>query len=111
MKIAVIGSRGINDIDIAPFIPNDVSVIISGGAKGVDTLAYKFAKQRGIETVIFDPDYSSFGKLAPLIRNKQIVNAAELIIAFWDGKSRGTKFTIDFANSQGKTVKIYFVDS
>lgn len=60
-----------------------------------------------IKKLILLPDYAKNGKAAPLIRNKLIVKNAEIIIAFWDGKSRGTKFTIDYAKRIGKEIKIY----
>jgi len=84
---------------------------VSGGARGVDTLAEKYADKNDIPKLIFLPDYAKYGKIAPLIRNKKIVDNSDIIIAFWDGVSRGTKFTIDYAKAQGKKVIVYIFNS
>lgn len=106
MKLAIIGSRGVNSFDLTPFIPKSTTEIVSGGAKGVDTIARRFAEERGIKLTEFLPEYSKYGKSAPIIRNKMIVNNADAILAIWDGSSKGTAFTIDFAKKQGKQVII-----
>ena len=96
MKIAIIGSRGIKN---AP-IDHHVSVgdeIVSGGAEGVDTCAAKYAREKGIKLTVFLPEYSLYGRGAPLVRNRKIVEYADKVIAFWDGKSKGTLFTINYA--------------
>lgn len=107
MKIAIIGSRSLINAEISRYIPGNVTEIISGGAIGIDTLAEKVADERRISKSIIRPEYDKYGKKAPLIRNKEIVERADYIIAFWDGKSRGTKFTIDYAKKLNKKVRIY----
>lgn len=106
MKLAIIGSRNIQDFDLSLVVPTSTAEIISGGAKGVDTIARRFAEERGIKLTEFLPEYSKYGKSAPIIRNKMIVNNADVILAIWDGSSKGTAFTIDFAKKQGKQVII-----
>jgi len=106
MKVAIIGSRNL-DINIEKHLPKNISLIISGGAIGIDTLAEKYADKNNIPKLIFLPDYQKHGKAAPLIRNKLIVDNADIIIAFWNGFSRGTKHTIDYAKKQGKEVIVY----
>ncbi|MBR6562911.1 MAG: hypothetical protein IKK70_03120 [Clostridia bacterium] len=109
MKVAIIGSRGITNADIGKYIPPDTTLIISGGARGVDTLAERYADEHGIEKLILLPQYELYGKNAPLIRNKAIVEHADLVIAFWDGSSHGTRFTIDYAKGRKIPCRIYIV--
>lgn len=99
MKIAVIGSRGvINSVmileKIMQNIPENCSEIVSGNAVGVDTLAKTAAGKLKLKYTGFDPNYIRFGKNAPLIRNVQIVRYADLILAFWDFSSDGTRHAI-----------------
>lgn len=109
MKVAIIGSRGITAAEIDKYIPPDASLIISGGAVGVDTLAERYADKHGIEKLIILPKYDLYGRSAPLIRNKQIVDHADLVIAIWDGASTGTKYTIDYAKRRQVPCEIYIV--
>ena len=109
MKVAVIGSRGIRNADLSKYIPEEAELIISGGAIGIDTLAEKYASERGIKTLVLKPNYELYGKTAPLIRNKIIVDSADLVIALWDGISRGTQFTVSYAQRQGVPVRLYIL--
>ena len=103
MKVAIIGSRGLQPtINIEPK-PDE---IISGGAKGVDTCAAIYAKENGIKLTEVLPDYKKHFKSAPLIRNQQIVEMADIVYAYWDSKSRGTLFTINYAKKLKKPVII-----
>lgn len=95
MKLAIIGSRNIFIDDLGSYLPNNVTEIVSGGAKGVDTCAKEYAHQNNLIMTEFLPEYSKYGKRAPLKRNIQIIEYADEVLAFWDGKSRGTKFVID----------------
>jgi hypothetical protein len=106
MKIAVIGSRGISRIDCDRIGARHGDVIVSGGARGVDSLAAAWARRNGLAVVEHLPDYASYGKAAPHVRNRKIVADADRVVAFWDGKSRGTKSTIDKAVLHGKRVDI-----
>lgn len=104
MKLLIAGSRSIKTLDISPFIPEGTDFIISGGAIGVDTLAERYADVHRLSKLILRPDYASFGKGAPLVRNKTMVEIADQVLIFWDGVSRGTKFTADYAARLGKKV-------
>lgn len=108
MKIAVIGSRNL-DIDLSPYIPAYASVIISGGANGVDRSAARYARENGLELVEFLPRYDRFGRMAPLRRNDEIVDAADCVLAVWDGKSRGTKYVIDRCMRLGKQIEVVMI--
>lgn len=136
MKIAVIGSRKFKDTQFAGniimkelifAIPDheiggEMPILISGGAKGIDTLAEETAKNQRIQTKIFKanwkdlshPDaviktgkYGKYDAMAGFRRNQLIVDAADKVIAFWDGKSSGTKDTIARAIKAGKPLDIY----
>lgn len=107
MKVAVIGSRGLVVNDLSKFLPKDTTEIVSGGAKGIDTCAENYAKQKNIQVKIFLPEYEKYGKAAPLKRNIEIVRYADMVLAFWDGKSRGTKFVIDKCKEMNKPFKVY----
>lgn len=106
MKIMIAGSRSILHFDLEKYIPEDTELIISGGAKGVDTLAEQYADRRGISKLILRPDYRRYGRAAPLIRNRKMVDLADRIIIIWDGSSRGTRHTIEYAESISKSITL-----
>lgn len=110
MRIAVIGSRSLRDCNISEYLPENTTEIVSGGAKGVDTCAALYASDAGIKLTEFLPDYEKYGRFAPLKRNIDIVSYSDEIIAFWNGKSRGTSFVIKEAEKQGKKVRIVYVN-
>lgn len=109
VSVLVAGSRSITAFDLSPYIPPDCGLIISGGAKGIDTVAEQYAVAHGIESRVFKPDYARFGKTAPLKRNEEMVELADIVLAIWDGKSRGTKHTVDYATKIGKEIKVVTV--
>lgn len=106
MKLAIIGSRSCPPIDIEAYLKYIPDTIVSGGARGADSYAREFAQKHNLNLIEFLPDYNKYGRKAPLVRNKLIVEECDCLIAFWDGESRGTKFTIDYAQKQGKPIKI-----
>lgn len=100
-RIAVVGSRSYHKPALvreylAMFKGAEVE-IVSGGAPGVDTFAERYAKELGFPVKIFLPDWDRYGKGAGFIRNQQIVDHSDVLAAFWDGSSRGTKDSIDKA--------------
>jgi len=116
MKIAIVGSREFKAVDFAVDIIYDFLVpheheehflVVSGGAKGIDTLGENCAKKLGIEILIIKPNWEKYGKKAGFLRNIEIIKNADFILAFWDGKSKGTKHSIDLAIKAGKPVNIY----
>ncbi len=114
MKIAIVGSRGL-DCSLLPellrALPPQVTEIVSGGAVGVDHLARTLACQIGIPLREFLPDYETYGKRAPLLRNRQIIDYADEVLAFWDGRSRGTGHVIAECIRCGKPVRVFPVFS
>ncbi len=110
MKIAIIGSRNINIEDLREYLSENVTEIVSGGAKGVDTCAREYAIKNKIPLTEFLPDYKRYGRGAPLKRNIEIIEYADMVIAFWDGKSRGTKFVIDNCKKMGKDIEVVIVE-
>ena len=90
MKVAVIGSRNITLNNLGDYLPEGLTEIVSGGAKGVDTYARQYANEHNIKLTEFLPEYNRYKRGAPLKRNIQIAEYADKVLAFWDGKSRGT---------------------
>jgi predicted Rossmann fold nucleotide-binding protein DprA/Smf involved in DNA uptake len=109
VKIAVVGSRTLN-INISDYLPSDATGLVSGGAKGIDTLAEAWADSMNIPKLIIKPEYHKYGKAAPIKRNETIVAFSDIIIAIWDGKSRGTKYVIEYAKRLGKPIKVYIIE-
>ena len=106
MKLLIAGSRSIKNFNLDPYVPLDTDLIISGGAVGIDTLAEIYADTHNIEKLIIRPDYAQYGKAAPLIRNEEMVNLADVVLIVWDGVSRGTKYTENYARKSNKEVMI-----
>ena len=106
MKLAIIGSRNIVLENLDKYIPQSTTEIVSGGAKGVDSCAEKYANERGIKLTVFLPEYEKYGRAAPLKRNLLIAEYADQAIAFWDGSSKGTLYTINAFKKLGKHVDV-----
>ena len=105
MKVAIVGSRGVCVSDIGKYV-SDAEEIVSGGAVGVDFCAVCFAKEKGIRLTEFLPQYERYGRAAPIVRNKEIVDYSDKIVAFWDGSSKGTLSVIKYAQKMGKPCEI-----
>lgn len=107
MKLAVVGSRSIKAYDLSSLIPEETTEIISGGAVGVDTLAEQYARRHNLKLTVFLPEYDLYGRRAPFIRNRFIVEECDEVLALWDGISRGTMFTVGYAEKIGKPVHLH----
>lgn len=107
MKVAVVGSRGLKISNLGKYLPDGVTEIVSGGAKGIDTCAKEYAISNGIKLTEYLPKYEKYGRSAPLKRNITIIEHADLVLVFWDGASRGTKYVIDNCKSRGIPVKVF----
>lgn len=110
MRVAIIGSRTLKIDNLEDYIPENTVEIISGGANGVDSCAKDFALKNSLTYTEFLPKYDKFVKSAPLKRNLEIMDYADMVIAFWDGKSRGTRFVIENCEKLGKSIKVVMVD-
>lgn len=106
MKVAVIGSRGLQIDNLQEYLPENTDEIVSGGAVGIDSCAKEYANKNMLKYKEFLPDYKSYGKSAPLKRNLQIIDYADIVIAFWDGKSKGTQYVINSCNRINKKIII-----
>ncbi len=106
MKIAVIGSRSLKIDNMGDFLPADITEIVSGGAKGIDAVAADYARQNNIKLTQFFPEYKRYGRAAPLKRNHQIAEYADEVIAFWDGSSKGTMYTVELFKKLGKKITV-----
>ena len=110
MRVAVIGSRGLTIENIGEYLPKNTSEIVSGGAKGVDNCAKEYAIKHNIKLTEFLPNYRLYKKGAPLKRNKEIVDYSDTVLAFWDSKSKGTKFVIDYCKKHNKKCEVIIVE-
>ena len=81
-------------------------VIVSGHASGADALGERYAQERGLQLETYPADWKAHGRAAGPIRNAQMASVARTLIAFWDGKSRGTKNIIDTATKRGLKVAV-----
>jgi len=118
MRLAVVGSRTITDMGtVADAIlnaveqycqPDECLVIVSGGAKGVDTVAQEWAKSSGADFILFKPYHmidpsTEYSPKFFFARNKQIADNADVVVILWDGQSNGTKHMIDYCKKRKKT--------
>lgn len=108
--VLVTGSRSIADIDISKYLKN-IDVLLTGGAKGVDSLAVTYAEKNSIKHIEVLPDYAKYHRAAPVIRDEEMVKMCERVIAIWDGKSKGTLHTINFAKKYNKPVAIHIISN
>lgn len=113
-KVIVAGTRTFNDIDLLnhnliQFLkgkrPSEIT-IVSGCAKGADTLGEKFAESYNIKIAKFPADWKKFKKSAGHIRNEDMARYADACIVFWDGESRGTESMIDLAKKYGLILEV-----
>lgn len=119
MKVAVVGSRKYTHypdfedvldkiLDSLAVKPNNGFVIISGGARGVDTMAQQYARTRGYDFVLFKPYHLidpqvDYNPKYFFTRNKQIADNADLVVAFWDGESSGTRHIVEYCQRNRKS--------
>lgn len=94
MKVIIAGSRTITDLAIVKKAVKDsgfeITEVVCGQAKGVDTLGFQYAFDNNIPIKTFPADWETHGKAAGPIRNMQMAKYADALILVWDGKSRGS---------------------
>ena len=113
MKVIIAGGREYADYDNLKEYCNKMFThimepieIVSGKARGADTLGELYAEEMGYPVAEFPADWDKFGKSAGYKRNAQMAEYADALIAFWDGKSKGTKSMIDLAKKKGLQIRI-----
>jgi hypothetical protein len=119
MNIGVVGSRSFHDYDQLKEVldreikharldkPDRNIRIVSGGARGADTLARRYAYSReDVNYTEHRPDWKKYGRKAGIMRNMEVIRNSARIVAFWNGKSKGTKHVITAARQVGKNVQV-----
>ena len=113
MKLAVVGSRGFSDYDLMTIVLDEYYLlaqgdleIVSGGAPGADRLAQLYADEGQIPCKIFPAQWHKYGKRAGYVRNADIIDYADEVVAFWDSESKGTLHSINLAKKVSKTVVV-----
>ena len=111
MKVGIVGSRELDfEIDES-YLPINTTLIISGGARGIDRRARELSIRKKIPIIEIVPDYDVYGKKAPLKRNDIIISKSDLVIVFWDGKSSGTRYVIKKCKEQNKKIKVHIINT
>lgn len=124
LRIIIAGSRGFEDYELlrketlgvlkSDNRPKEFVKVLSGCARGADSLGEQFAAEFGLEVVRFPADWENLGKSAGFIRNVEMSKFAVedgsdgMMIAFWDGRSKGTEHMIDTAGKYGLRVKVVY---
>lgn len=113
MRIAITGSRDFHDYSLLKKTMDHLTkrikhpiMVISGGARGADRLAEKWAFERRHSRTIYHADWKEYRKQAGIIRNIQMANNADALVAFWDGESPGTRHMIDAAIKKGLLIRV-----
>jgi len=120
MKIAIVGSRKFENYTLFKekvneclkewdVVSSQIVKVVSGGAKGADTLAYKWACENNIIITVYIPDWKAFGKAAGILRNKSIVDDCTHMIAFPTQSGKGTQDSIKRAKRTSKIIKVFWI--
>lgn len=109
MKVGIVGSRDCGPVSLdrlTSYIPQNCSLILSGGAQGIDAAAEAAADRLGLPCQIIRPDYQTYGRRAPLVRNTVIADGCDYLLAFWDIHSNGTKQIVSYCIEKGIPFRI-----
>ena len=113
MKVIICGGRSLDDYSLVKNVMDevaariDINEIVCGEARGADSLGKRWAIENGIQIVSFPADWNRHGRAAGAIRNEEMGNYADYVVAFWDGKSRGTKHMIHYMEQNNKHGEVY----
>lgn len=114
MRTIIAGSRTINDYEILEKVVRGIvwkpSLIISGGAMGVDKLGERYAKEHNLPLKIYPANWKKYGKVAGFVRNWEMADNADALIAIWDGESRGTEHMIRTAEKRKLLVVVKIIN-
>lgn len=113
MKLAIVGSRSFQDSALLekvlsedPFTGMSINTIVSGAAAGADTLAREYAKKHRLMLIEFPADWLNKGRYAGYLRNMDIIDAADVVLAFYDGTSKGTRHSMEITQQQKKLLYV-----
>lgn len=112
-RVIIAGGRDFDDYDmlvktmdmVLQNITDEIQVVC-GMASGADTLGERYAKERGYKIAYFPADWKKYGRAAGFNRNQEMAKNADALVAFWDGKSKGTKHMLDIAQRYGLRVRL-----
>jgi hypothetical protein len=119
MRVIIAGGRDFDDYDTLEYYctelyewgnrhrRRDWDHVLCGGARGADALGKRFAQEKGIDVKDYPAPWDTHGKAAGFLRNERMAENADMLIAFWDGQSKGTKHMIDLALQHGLEVHVY----
>lgn len=115
-KLLVCGSRGLDAVDFTTHllpicVDFDVDLIVTGGARGIDRAVEKWADRWLYRVKTVKPDYEAYGRKAPLYRDMEMAEECDACVAFWDGRSRGTRYTVDCVMGLGKPYVVFVCDA
>ena len=116
MKIAIVGSRTFKDYNamhafieemLATMESSIIEAVVWGVARGADSLAERYAQERGLPMIVFPAVWKKYGRRAGFIRNVDIIRECDVCFAFWDGESHGTQHDIELCEQMNKQCFIY----
>lgn len=115
-RVIIAGTRDFNDYELLKSYcdymlskkveSGEEIVVLSGGASGADALGEQYAKERGYNILHYPAQWDKYGRRAGPMRNRQMADNADALIAYWDGESRGTKNMIEEAKKRGLMVAV-----
>lgn len=117
MKTIIAGSRAIDRYELVDVALSDamgqglvITAVVSGGARGIDQLGERWAREHSIPVTRLIPDWGKWGKRAGILRDEQMASVADALVAIWDGTSRGTDHMVSEGRRRGLVVHLYLVD-